>query len=184
MFAPGQKKAIVIRVNAGPLPADHWTVDPEIGGGRIVGEACHFIDLASFLAGSPIVSVSAEAVDEGARDSVAIHLAFEDGGVASLNYLTNGNSGLAKEYIEIHGSGVSAVINDFKNLTVWGARRRTVRFRRQDKGHGEELRRFIESIEQGKPCPIPFEESFAATRATSLVLTSLRSGQRVMVDDA
>ncbi|RPH94142.1 MAG: gfo/Idh/MocA family oxidoreductase, partial [Calditrichaeota bacterium] len=183
LFAAEQKKAILIRVNAGALPPDHWTNDPEIGGGRIIGEACHFVDLAMALAKSPIVSVTAEAVDDGAklRDSLTINLAFADGSIASVVYLTNGNQSLAKEHIEIHSSGVSAVIHDFREMTIHGKSSRRIRFKGQDKGHAEELRRFIAAVKDGLPNPIPFAESYCSMKATFLSLESLRTGRRLLV---
>jgi predicted dehydrogenase len=185
LFVPEQKKAILIRVNAGQISADHWTNDPAIGGGRIIGEACHFIDLAMFLAGSRILSVSAEAVADGSglRDTMVIDMAFANGSVASVSYVTQGNKNLAKEYLEIHGNGISVVVQDFREIAVYGKTVRRERFREQDKGHREELSRFIKSVKDGSLCPIPFAESYLSMKATLMCLESLRSGRKILLDE-
>ncbi len=167
--------AINYRINAGIVPPDHWVHDPEVGGGRVLGEACHFVDLCRFLAGSRIVSVSANALDNGQNlsDSVIIQLAFENGSIASISYLSNGNKAVAKERLEVFALGSVAVIDDFKIATGFGFNFANGKIK-QDKGHRAEITTFLAAIEQGNPIPIPFHETVESTRATFAVLQSIR----------
>lgn len=170
-----------LRINAGNIPQDHWTQDPEIGGGRIIGEGCHFVDLAMFLVGSPIIEVYAQALPVQAHppDSVCALLRFGDGSLGVLEYLANGNKNLPKEYIEVHAEGRSAVLEDFRNLT-FNSLGGQQRFRqRQDKGHAQEVAAFIEAIQSGGPPPIAFAELLEVTRATFAITTSVRTGQKI-----
>ena len=172
---PEQTKSILIRVNAGAVPPDHWVHDPEIGGGRIIGEACHFIDLAMYLAGSPITCVSAVSRREplGLKDSAVINLAFENGSIASVNYFSNGSKSLAKEYIEVFCEGTVFIIDDFITLSVHGDKMRTVKLKGQDKGHSAELDLFIDSIKQGSPMPISFDEIYLSSLVTLKAIESM-----------
>jgi predicted dehydrogenase/threonine dehydrogenase-like Zn-dependent dehydrogenase len=181
MFDDGHPKAIQYRVNAGILPPDHWVHDPKVGGGRIVGEACHFIDLAMFIAGAPIVSVSAHETSSGSnlRDTVSISLAFKNGSSATISYFSNGNKQLAKEYLEVFCHGVSVVLDDFKTMTVYGEKKRKMKLKKQDKGHAAGVKAFIDAIREGKPSPIPFEEIYLSSRATFAVLESIRERKMV-----
>ncbi|PLW98389.1 MAG: oxidoreductase, partial [Marinilabiliales bacterium] len=121
IFPDEQAKSIQMRINAGQLPADHWVNDPDVGGGRIIGEACHFVDLAMFLAGAPITGVSANAMDaSGVDNTVIINLAFKNGSVASISYFSNGSKKLPKEQIEVFCGGTVAQIDDFNTLTIYG----------------------------------------------------------------
>ena len=183
MFDDAQPKAIQYRVNAGILPPDHWVHDPKVGGGRIVGEACHFIDLAMFVAGAPIVSVSAHETSSGGnlRDTVSISLAFKNGSSATISYFSNGNKQLAKEYLEVFCHGVSVVIDDFKMMTVYGEKKRKVKLKKQDKGHAAGVKAFINAIKEGKPSPIPFEEIYLSSKATFAVLESIRERKMVHI---
>jgi len=181
MFRDDQPKAIQMRINAGMLPPDHWVHAPDVGGGRIIGEACHFIDLAMHIAGSRITSVAAHETASGAnlRDTVAISLGFANGSSATISYFSNGSKKLPKEYIEVFCHGVSVVIDDFREMTVYGEKKKRSKLKRQDKGHAAELKAFVEAIEQGKPAPIPFEEIYLSTRATFAVLDSIRERKMV-----
>jgi predicted dehydrogenase len=180
VFTNNQPKTITIRINAGMIPSGHWVNDPETGGGRIVGEACHFIDLAMCLAGSAIQSVYAAGFSEstGLIDTASIILTFNNGSVASINYLANGNKNLPKEYIEVFCNGAVAILEDFRKLTILG-RKKTVIKGKQDKGHKEELMQFIRAIKEGKPCPIPFEELHQSTLATFKVLESIKEKRAI-----
>src|SRR5690606_3942033 len=106
-------KAINYRINAGKVAANHWINDPEIGGGRIIGEACHFIDLCRFIADSPIKKITAHALSSAnhIQDTVSISIAFENGSIASISYFSNGSKKLAKEYLEVF-SGEQSIIID------------------------------------------------------------------------
>ncbi len=183
LFEDSQPKSIHMRINAGQLPPDHWVNDPETGGGRIIGEACHFIDLARFLAGAEITAVTAVAMEAAGEtdNTVVINLEFGNGSVAAISYFSNGSKKLPKEYIEVFCGGTVARIDDFKTLTIYGNKKQQIKYKGQDKGHGEELRQFFGSITQGAPCPIPFEESYLSTLATLKVVQSLKERRRVEI---
>ncbi|MFM9028233.1 MAG: bi-domain-containing oxidoreductase, partial [Bacteroidota bacterium] len=121
-LAVGGPVALLYRINAGMLPGDHWVHDPRIGGGRILGEVCHFIDYCMFLSGTPITQVSAVGLDApgGKQDTVAIQLRFANGSIASIDYFSNGNPHLPKERIEVFSRGSVAVIEDFRTLSLFG----------------------------------------------------------------
>lgn len=172
---PEQSKSILIRVNAGGVPPDHWVHDPQVGGGRIIGEACHFIDLAMYLAGSPISSISAVSRREplGLQDSAVINLSFENGSIASVNYFSNGDKSLAKEYIEVFCEGTVFIIDDFKSLSVHGHKSQTLKLKGQDKGHAAELDLFMDCIKEGRPAPISFDEIYLSSLATLKAIESM-----------
>ncbi len=178
-----QPKSILIRINSGILPINHWVNDTEIGGGRIIGEACHFIDLAMFLSGSPIISVSAESMQDpnNLNNTVVVNLKMENGSVASINYFSNGNKSLHKEFIEVFIGGTVAQIDDFKTLTIFGSKKKKYKFKGQDKGHAEELKQFLNSIKEGRNCPIPFEESYLSTLATFKVIESIKNTRKIFI---
>ena len=175
-------KAIQYRINAGALPADHWVHDPEVGGGRILGEVCHFVDLVFHLVGSPFKSLSASALrDRSVRiDSLVVNLAFQDGSVASISYFSNGHPSLAKERLEIFSAGQSIVIEDFKKMTVYGAGKAR-RLKQQDKGNEGALRAFLQAVQTGSPSPIAPQEIWASTEATFKVAESVRTGQPIIL---
>lgn len=168
--------SLVITVNAGHIDRDHWTQDPKLGGGRIVGEACHFIDLARFFAGAPIKSVSVQAAHVGRGrplDDVShITLAFADGSSAAVHYLANGSPRFPKERVEAFFDGKTAAIDNWRRLRSWGAGRRNRLFgRRIDKGHVAELEAFAAALRDGGPPPIPPDEIFEVS------LWSVRAGE-------
>lgn len=147
LFRDDRPKAINYRINTGVLPADHWVHDPLVGGGRIIGEACHFIDLCLFLAGAPITKMKAEFMGEE-RDTANILLRFENGSTANISYFSNGNKKLDKERLEVFCDGSSAVIDDFKTLTIFGEK--VIKQKgKQDKGHAEQVRQFMAMIKNG-----------------------------------
>ena len=164
---PGPK-AVIITVNAGKIPADHWTQDLEVGGGRIIGEACHFIDLARFIVEDPIANVVTTAVTRGdglQGDCVTIQLAFRDGSIATVHYLSNGNKAFPKERVEVFAGGDVVVIENFRKSYVIG-KRRSLKTRKQDKGHVNELAAFLNSACVEGSWPIPREEIFEVGLAT------------------
>jgi polar amino acid transport system substrate-binding protein len=175
LFLQEQPKAMNFRINAGALPREHWVHDPEVGGGRIIGEACHFIDLAMHIAGSPITSVYADALGEPAHltDTAVINLSFENGSIASISYFSNGSKRVDKEYLEIFCRGQSIVVHDFKTMEIHGTSSARMKLKAQDKGHKEELLRFFNAIKTGQPSPIPFEELYNSTLATFKALESM-----------
>ena len=170
------------RVNAGPLPERHWLVDPQVGGGRLLGEACHFIDLAYHFADSNPVEVEARALDDGrhvnGNQDYRIEIAFANGATAAIDYLSNGDTSLAKERIEVHRSGTSVVIDDFRQEFLHRAGRRTVKkWRTRDKGHRAEMAAFLEAVRSGLPTPTPEEEAIESTALTLAAARSVREGR-------
>ena len=168
--------SINYRINAGQLSADHWVHDPEIGGGRIIGEACHFIDLAQHISGSAIDSVAASAVrtSENLLDNVTINLSMKNGSIANISYFSNGSKKIAKEYLEVFGAGKTAIIDDFKKLTLADSKVQTFKSE-QDKGYVAEVSAFAEAVVQGKEAPIPSDELFLSTLASFKVIESVKT---------
>jgi len=178
--------AMHYRVNAGFLPLTHWLHDPEEGGGRIIGEGCHFVDFLSFLAGAAPVSVSAQALPDLSRyreDNIILTFTFPDGSVGTLAYLANGDKSFPKERLEVFCNGRVAVLDDFRSLEMVRSGKRTVlRSRmRQDKGHQAEWEAFAAAILAGGPPPIPYAHLFGVTRATFAAIEALRSGEKVPI---
>jgi predicted dehydrogenase/threonine dehydrogenase-like Zn-dependent dehydrogenase len=158
-------RAFVMTVNAGAIPPDHWTQDPDVGGGRVVGEACHFIDLLRYLAGSPIVSHEATYLSAPARDTTTIDLRFADGSIGSVHYFANGSKSLPKERLEIFTNGRTMVLDNFRRLHVYGwSRVRARRLWRQDKGQRACVEAFVGALTSRAPSPIPFEEILEVAR--------------------
>ncbi|MCO8123451.1 bi-domain-containing oxidoreductase [Stieleria sp. TO1_6] len=160
--------AIVMTVNAGEIPADHWTQDLGVGGGRIIGEACHFIDLARFIAGSSIESIVATAMRGGdgrLGDCVAIQISFANGSIATIHYLANGNKAFPKERVEVFSGGKVFVIDNFRRTYVIGDKR-SLKTRSQDKGHAAEIEVFLQTACREGGWPIPREELFEVSLAT------------------
>ena len=181
--------ALHYRVNAGYLPPDHWLNDPEQGGGRIRGEACHFVDFLSFLAGSPPVEVAARGLADQGRysgDNVVISLQFANGSQGTISYFANGDKSFSKERVEIFGGGTVTVLEDFRRLELIRSGRKQVMHSRlrQDKGHAAEWEAFAASIRSGGAPPIPFAEIVASTLATLRATDSLSTGEPVPVDSA
>jgi polar amino acid transport system substrate-binding protein len=172
--------SILYRVNAGRIPKEHWTQDPEEGGGRIVGEVCHFIDFMQYLTGAPPVYVYAESISARSSkivdaDSIFITLRFADGSNGSVAYLSEGDKGLAKERVEIFGAGRVFVLDDFRRATLYrDGREEQVTLKAQDKGQQEQVRAVCASVLEGGPLPISLDELAATSRATFRVLDSLR----------
>lgn len=177
--------AIHFRVNAGFVPKTHWTQDPVEGGGRIIGEGCHFIDFVQFITGALPVTVSATAVRSGnARetdaDTVAITLGMSDGSIGSILYVAVGDKRFAKERCEVFADGAVAVLEDFKSgVTVRGGRETKLRGGAQDKGHAAEVAAFVEALRLGGPSPIALDSLIATTLASFAAVESLRSGKPV-----
>lgn len=176
--------SMIYRVNAGAIPADTWIQDKEIGGGRIIGEVCHFIDFLTFLNGSLPVSVSAVALPDphNLQDTVNISLSFENGSIGSVSYFANGAKSLDKEYIEVYRSGMTAVLHDFRRLEIHG---KGSTFKKklfsQDKGQKEMVRTFLNAVKHGGQPPIPFEDILAVTQSTFAALESLRMRSTVKI---
>lgn len=178
---------LMYRFNAGPLPAEHWLHDPDVGGGRIVGEACHALDLASYLVRGRIVRVFAEAPPPagplpGGDDQALIVARFDNGSVATISYMSGGSKSFPKERVEMFGGGRVAVIEDFNAVTlVSGSRTTEQRFRGRQKGHFEELNAFITAVRTVSAPPIPETSMLNVSRAALAVVESLQTGLPVVV---
>lgn len=169
--AAPSNKAIVITVNAGAIPAKHWTQDKRIGGGRIVGEACHFIDLARYLAGSPIVHAESFPIQGGdglLGDCTSLQLKFADGSIASIHYLANGHKDFPKERIEVFAGGMIYSCDNFRVSRQFGGKK-YLKTSAQDKGHQAELAALTQSLLKGGSWPIPATEIFEVSRYSILL---------------
>jgi len=183
-LASARPLAINYRINAGSIPKESWVQDMEIGGGRIVGEICHFIDTITFLCGSLPSSVYATALPDKnhCNDTVQINLKYENGSIATISYLANGNKKLPKERIEIFFHGVSIVIDDFKTMTTYvKEQKKKQRLFSQDKGQKNEVKTFLEHIKNGQPGPIPFHELYSTSAASFKAFKSIQTGLPVML---
>lgn len=177
-------KAINYRVNSGAVPANHWIHDPQIGGGRIIGEVCHFVDLAMFIASAPIIQVSANlmASTQNLEDTLAINLTFANGSVASISYFSNGNPQLPKERLEVFCAGITAVIDDFKSLTIFDKKISQNKLSRQDKGHGKEVELFLRAVKIGEACPISFADIYLSTLATFKIIGAFKNKTAIEIN--
>jgi polar amino acid transport system substrate-binding protein len=184
-FFAGRKYplSILYRVNAGRIPADSWIQDPIEGGGRIIGEVCHFIDLMQFLTGSVTSRVYAEAVSSRSHDisdvdSVFISLKFADGSNGTIAYLAEGDKSIAKERVEIFGGGKTFVIDDFVEMSMHASGKETrTKLSKQDKGQAEEVKRVCDVVLSGGTAPIALDDLAATTRATFRIVESLTVGE-------
>ncbi|MGM0599435.1 MAG: bi-domain-containing oxidoreductase [Candidatus Rifleibacteriota bacterium] len=164
--------SIVITVNAGEIPADHWTQDSESGGGRILGEACHFIDLLKFFAGSSIETIQSTFMQDPLAsshlpDTASISLSFANGSIGTVHYFANGHKDFPKERIEIFSNKGIMQIDNFKTLNCFGETAvGNQKLWAQDKGHANCIAEFMTSISEGNECPISFEDIYEVSKAT------------------
>jgi polar amino acid transport system substrate-binding protein len=177
--------SILYRVNAGRLPHTHWTYDPAQGHGRVIGEVCHFIDLAAFLTSSLPTEVQAWSVkgpSDCAEDNLHMQILLADGSRTEILYLSSGDTSVPKERIEVYGERRTAISEDFRKAWFYSQNHcRSSSLFSQDKGHREELRAFIEAVAGGGEPPIPFESLRATTLATFRLRESLRCGKALPV---
>ena len=160
-------KSFVMTVNAGAIPGEHWTQDRATGGGRIIGEGCHFIDLLRHLAGARISSISATAMESPQRDTVSICLGFADGSVGAVHYFANGSKSFPKERLEVFASGSVLQLDNFRRLRGFGwPGFRSMNLWRQDKGQRDCARAFVDSVAGRSPPPIPLDEVLEVARAS------------------
>jgi predicted dehydrogenase len=174
------------RVNAGAIPLNHWTQDPAQGGGRIIGEGCHFVDFLTYLAGAAPCAVTAQALpDNGTyrQDNVLISLAFPDGSIGSITYVANGDKSFPKERVEVFSAGRVAVLDDFRRVELIHNGRRQVHQARlgQDKGHRGSWAAFLEAVRKGSPPPIPYDQLVGVTRATFAAVQSLAENRSISI---
>ena len=168
------------RINAGFIPKEHWTQNENIGGGRIVGEVCHFIDLMQYFTGSLPETVYAECINTSNGkmkndDNISVVIKFSDGSVGNINYLANGDKALAKERMEIFGGGKTGIINDFKGGELYN-QNKLKELKMEGKGHKQEVETFLSSVSKGHAMPISFESLYYTTKTTFKILDSLRTG--------
>ncbi len=174
-----EPRSFVMTVNAGAIPADHWTQDKAVGGGRIVGEGCHFIDLLRHLAGAPIVAHHAVAMGAHpavaiADDRAAITLQFADGSFGTVHYLANGDKGFPKERLEVFCAGRVLQLDNFRKLRGWGWKGFSkLSLWRQDKGQVACAAAFVEAVKRGGACPIPLDEVIEVSRVSIEVQQAL-----------
>ena len=164
-----EPRHIHYRINAGPIPLNQWTQDPEIGGGRIIGEACHFIDFITFLVGESPVSVIAHALPDGGKyreDNVSMTFTFPDGSIGVVDYLANGDKSFPKERVEVFCGGQVSVLDDFVALQTVRDGRKSETKGAQDKGWVNEWKAFVKSIREGGVPPIPYEQLIGVTKST------------------
>jgi predicted dehydrogenase/threonine dehydrogenase-like Zn-dependent dehydrogenase len=160
-------KAFVYTCNAGSIPADHWTQDPAAGGGRLLGEACHFVDLLRYLAASPIedLQLLAAADRKPCPDTFSLQLRFADGSIGTVHYFSNGSKAFPKERLEVFAAGKVLRLDNYRRLQAWGIPGfRTRRRLSQDKGQVACCAAFLKAIETGGPPPIPAAELFEVQR--------------------
>ena len=158
-------KSMIMTVNAGAIPAEHWTQDPDVGGGRVIGEACHFIDLLRHLAGSPIASCHRQAMASETGDTVSLALYFADGSLGTIHYFANGDKAFPKERLEAFAGGQILRLDNFRSLTGYGWKGfRAMNLWRQDKGQKACVAAFLDAIRNGGPDPIPYDEIIEVSR--------------------
>jgi predicted dehydrogenase/threonine dehydrogenase-like Zn-dependent dehydrogenase len=176
-------KMIFYRVNAGPLPRSHWTQDDVEGGGRIIGEGCHFIDTAAYLTGDALPrSVYAKSISTGRADTVdidtvSITVEYDDGSVATIIYIANGDKTLPKEEIQVFSGGRTAIMKNFTELELWSGNGKSKTETGSGKGHAEEVKAFVASLKSNGEAPIPFDSLMATTLATFAARESLATGE-------
>jgi predicted dehydrogenase len=176
------------RVNAGPLPPDHWVHDPEEGGGRIVGEVCHFVDLFQYLVDSPPVRVYAQTAGSRnenipAEDNVNINIEFEDGSIGTIIYSSVGTLTFPRERFEIFGDNSVAVVDNFRyaTFTRGGKTKKMKRWWGRDMGYRGEVAAFVDALKSGSEMPIPFTDIVLATLTTFRILDSIHEGKPVEI---
>jgi predicted dehydrogenase len=172
------------RVNAGLIPLNHWTQDPEIGGGRIIGEGCHFVDFITFLVGEAPTSVVAHALANNGKyrdDNVSMTFTFPDGSIGVVDYLANGDKSLPKERVEVFCGGQVGILDDFVSLQIVRDGKKKVIKGAQNKGWVEEWKVFANAIHEGGRPPIPYEHLIGVTQATFAAIKALRTGNKVLI---
>ncbi len=170
---------MLYRINAGAIPGDNWVQDLEIGGGRVIGEVCHFIDYLTYLNGSLPVKVSATALPDAnnLNDTLNILIQFENGSSGIVAYYANGSKSMTKEYVEVFSAGQSAILNDFKELKIYGkGKPKKTKILNQNKGQKEMVEAFVNSLLEDGKAPISFEEIVSVTKASFKVLESVKHG--------
>ncbi len=179
---PGEPRQMMYRVNSGPIPLDAWVYDPAEGGGMMIGEMCHFIDVMRFLSNAPPTSVFARSIqsdrdDIATDDNVAITVTFGDGSLGVLVYNTTGDKAAPKERLEVYSGGTTAFLDDYRSLEVYrGGKRKRSRSSNQDKGQEAMLQITVDAFRAGGPSPIPFVELQEVMQVIFAAAQSLKTG--------
>ena len=168
------------RINAGPLPEDHWLLDPNQGGGRIIGEMCHFIDFFQFISDAEPKVICAQQpitdIRDVASDNCQVAFQFTDGSIGVISYITCGDPALPKELVEVFAGGRSVVIHDFKRTELYSnGHKKTFKTRSQDKGHKDEIEIFVNKIREGGEPPVSFDSYYATTMTSFRILEFLKN---------
>lgn len=174
--------AAVYRVNSGAIPRDSWIQDPEAGGGRVIGEVCHFVDTLAYLSGALPVSVYASAMPDpdNLNDTLNVSLTFQNGSIGTISYLANGDKSLPKERLEVFSGGWSAIADDFKRLIIHAnGKKKIKKMLSQDKGQRREVAEFIQAVKNGTGEIIPFQEIYSASLVTFKILESIQTKRSV-----
>lgn len=176
----GEPLVMNFRVNAGFIPKDHWT-QTEAGGGRIVGEMCHFVDLMQFFTDSKPIKVYADCISTSnsqikSDDNISIIVKFENGSIGNLTYVANADKSLAKEQLEVFGGGKAGIIEDFRSGTIYKDNKEE-KLKLSGKGQKEGVKEFIKTLQEGKSAPISFESLYLTTLTTLKIQDSLITGQ-------
>jgi len=178
---------VIATMNAGEIPNDSWVHDPEVGGGRIIGEACHYIDLITCLTRSLVTSVTMKAMGqnpESNTDNASIILKYANGSLGVINYFANGNKSYSKERVEVYYQGKNLILDNFRKLYGYGFKksfslRDSILSTRQDKGHEEQFRRLVNSWQNGGEPLIPFQEIVNTTQATFSAIESMSKRKEI-----
>ncbi len=181
-----QKKLINIRINAGAVPPDHWVHDPEVGGGRIVGEVCHFIDLSCYIAGSNVTNVQAYVLSDNPvlNDTMTINLAFKNGSIANITYCSNGNKHVPKERIEVFSNSTVYLIDDFKRMEIFSEKaNKVIKLKTQDKGHSKQFDLICEALATGNTFPISFKEIYHSSYVTLEIIRSIIENRQIIITE-
>jgi polar amino acid transport system substrate-binding protein len=176
--------AMIYRVNAGAIPKELWIQDPEFGGGRIIGEVCHFVDTLTFLSGSLPVSVYANAMDDSSNlnDTLNVTLTYQNGSIGTISYLANGDKRVPKERIEVFSHGTVAIVDDFKNLKIYtNGKKKRKKLLSQNKGQKEEVKQFVNSLLHGTSELISFKEIYNTSLITFKINDSIQTGESIKI---
>lgn len=181
---------IIATMNAGYIPPDVWVHDPETGGGRIIGEACHFVDLITYLTGSKVKSMSMEAMGTDPRentDNATITLKYENGSLGVINYFANGNKSYSKERVELYYQGKNLILDNFRKLYGYGFKgglrlSNKIMSSKQDKGHNHQFKLLTDRWKWGGEPLIPFDEIVNTTKATFAAIESLKTGETISIE--
>ena len=174
-------KFMVFRINAGQIKSDHWVYDPDEGGGRIIGEVCHFVDLARFFACAPITSIHSEATSEGGIpcNNIVASISFADGSLATILYTSQGDDTQEKEKYEIFSAGKNIQIDDFRRLEISQNGKISLIKKHQNKGFEFALNAYVQAILTQSDAPINETELIETSLGTIAILESIKSGKRI-----